>query len=322
MDLSEMKEGENALEFMHKHYLDQISDQGLYKSTPRKLKSVPESIIKTERIILHTSMSISDIQCVNPMEGTFMIMTRLYLFWEVDLHALGMGEIAERALDTGHYYPMTHVESSKFAELYDIPEVCIFNAVHIEETDPADIRVYGGKSSFTAVMWNKQFNCTCRQRFDIKDFPFDHQNLSIELRLNSPRTWDKFNLTVNLIQFHRPAIIATEWTCHAPVVKRDSPKEKVTIVHLKVVRYAAFYLQNVVAIMFCLSLLGLVSFAMDIADLGSRVSTLLTLLLTGVAFKFILAGTLPKVPYNTLIDYFVMSSMFYVALMTLFCIIP
>ena len=47
--------------------------------------------------------------------------------------------------------------------------------------------------------------------------------------------------------------------------------------------------------MFFLSLLGLLAFSMPVDDIGSRVNTLLTLVLTSVAFKFVLDSALPKV---------------------------
>lgn len=54
----------------------------------------------------------------------------------------------------------------------------------------------------------------------------------------------------------------------------------------------------------------------------SRVGNILTLILTAVAFKFILASILPKVPYNTLIDYYILYSTFQMAFMTFLSLIP
>lgn len=81
---------------------------------------------------------------------------------------------------------------------------------------------------------------------------------------------------------------------------------QVVHVNLQIQRQSRFYVQNVVFMMFGLSVLGLLSYAMPTDDIGDRVNTLLTLILTSVAFKFILASSLPKVPYNTMIDHYVM----------------
>jgi preprotein translocase subunit SecG len=127
---------------------------------------------------------------------------------------------------------------------------------------------------------------------------------------------------VNCVQFHKQALEQTEWIVYEPSIKRDSPKHKVTKVELHVQRCPNYYLQNIIGVMFTLSLLGLLCFAMDIDDLGSRVGNLLTLILAAVAFKFVVAQILPRVPYNTLIDYYMIWSGLSLAVTAFFSIIP
>ena len=153
-------------------------------------------------------------------------------------------------------------------------------------------------------------------------FPFDWQELTFEFRLNDPHTWDDFLLTFNSVQFHREALNLSEWGMYTPLVTRESPKEKVVHIRLQIKRDPNFYLQNVVAIMSGLTLLGVISFAMDIADIASRVNTILTLILTAVAFKFVLNSIIPKVSYNTLIDYFMFAQLSALGGMALLSIIP
>jgi hypothetical protein len=73
-------------------------------------------------------------------------------------------------------------------------------------------------------------------------------------------------------------------------------------------RRARFYVVNVVMLMCALNVLGLLAFAMPLDDVTGRVSTLLTLLLTAVAFKLFLAGIIPRISYNTLLDHYVLLS--------------
>jgi hypothetical protein len=127
------------------------------------------------------------------------------------------------------------------------------------------------------------------------------QGLSIELRLNDSRTWNLFDLSVHTVQFNKEVMRLTEWKVFAPLVLRDNPKTKATHVHLQIQRLPGFYIQNVVITMYVLSLLGPLAFVMDISDVGSRVGNVLTLILTAVAFKFVLAGALPKVRLMQLI---------------------
>jgi hypothetical protein len=52
------------------------------------------------------------------------------------------------------------------------------------------------------------------------------------------------------------------------------------------------------------------AFCIDVADLADRMSIILTLLLTAVAFKFVIADSLPKLSYSTYIDYFLLMNFF------------
>ncbi len=89
----------------------------------------------------------------------------------------------------------------------------------------------------------------CRQRFKLESFPFDTQDLSLEIRLNNPRSWDRFDMLVSNVQLHREAMILTEWTMLCPKVQRDKPLGKVSKVMLRVQRRSRFYVVNVVSIM-------------------------------------------------------------------------
>lgn len=63
-------------------------------------------------------------------------------------------------------------------------------------------------------------------------------------------------------------------------------------------------MQNVIFTMLILTLLGLTAYGLKIDDTGSRVTLNVTLILTLVAFKFVLASMLPRTAYNTLLDYY------------------
>ena len=124
------------------------------------------------------------------------------------------------------------------------------------------------------------------------------------------------------VQFQREALKLTEWAMLTPGVCRESPASRVTRVTLRVTRLPYFYIVNVVGIMSGLTVLGLLCYAMPVDDIGSRINTVLTIILTSVAFKFVLAGSLPRVPYNTLVDYFVLLSMMTQALTAFMSVIP
>lgn len=315
-----MLESETPLAYANKHFLDQVSTKAFYKGAPAL--AGPSATGPPGRIELHATLGVMDLHLIDPVGESFGVKFRLYLLWQVDLHAVGLAHLADKALSAGHFYSLERDEYDAFAEASAIPDILVSNQLFSESAEFPDMRVYWGSPGATAVMWNRSYNITCRERFELQDFPFDMQELTVELRLNDPKTWDLFDLCVSMVQFHKQAILLPEWRMYAPIVRKGSPKEKVSSVSMLVERLPGYYVQNVVVTMLGLSIVALAAFAMEVSAVGDRVNTCLTLNLTNVAFKFTLASTLPKVPYNTIIDYFMLSSAATLALMTFLCIIP
>lgn len=94
------------------------------------------------------------------------------------------------------------------------------------------------------------------------------------------------------------------------------------VVDLQVERLSGFYVQYVAIMMLCLSGLGLLAFIMPLDAIVGRVNTLLTLILTAVAFKFVLASSLPKVQYTTRMDVYVGMVMGSLIITTVLAVIP
>ena len=73
--------------------------------------------------------------------------------------------------------------------------------------------------------------------------------------------------------------------------------------------------------MSALSILGFSVFAMDEESLPDRVNTILTLLLTAVAFKFAIVDSIPKVGYNTILVRFFLMNMLCMFKVVFVCVI-
>ena len=85
-------------------------------------------------------------------------------------------------------------------------------------------------------------------------------------------------------------------------------------IHIR--RRSSFFLINVALIMFMITVLCFSAFAVDSSDTADRLSVCLTLLLTSVAFKLVVSGSLPPVPYLTLLDKYVFSCMVFIFLIS------
>lgn len=82
---------------------------------------------------------------------------------------------------------------------------------------------------------------------------------------------------------------------------------RVQQVHLYIQRIPSFYMWNVVGIVGPLSFITVSTGMMPPEDMVNRMMFTLTLLLTSMAFKFVLISILPPVPYLTILDKYVLT---------------
>lgn len=73
-------------------------------------------------------------------------------------------------------------------------------------------------------------------------------------------------------------------------------------------RRHGYYLWNVFLPTFLLTILAGTTYAVPRVNVAERLGVVLTLLLTSVAFKFVVAQGLPKISYNTCLDCYVLIS--------------
>ena len=320
---NELNESQLPTGLLHSHILDQLSNGGSFKFAPKVTSREEENTSVEEKKRLDCTVSITDLTDIDPISESFSVKFRLFLMWKLDLEKEGLSMFIEDLLASGERYVLKDTEVDEFEKITNVPLVSIFNATSIEKLDErAGVRIYGNNPKEAAVLWNMGYTCTCKELFELHNFPFDLQDLQIELRLNDAKTWDKYNLTVNIVQFHKSALELTEWALYEPEVVRGSPSHKTTTVKIKARRLAMYYVQNIVLTMSMLSIIGLLCYGMEPDNLGDRLSTMFTLILTVVAFKLVLAQNLPKVAYNTLIDWYMMASFMSLTITCGVCVIP
>ena len=161
------------------------------------------------------------------------------------------------------------------------------------------------------------------------EFPFDCQDLSciIEERTTTGTK------CIFLPELRKPKFgsidprysVIDEWDLETAVLEfgdtanalsRSKSSYAMIVLRLKVKRRWKVFFANIVFLMACISLLGLTSFALTEEDLGDRLNLLITLILTAVAFGFIVTMSLPNVPYLTYLDQYILCQyMFLVFLM-------
>jgi hypothetical protein len=308
------------------HFLNQLSTRGFFKtdtqeSANNKTISVQIPLSEDQKIKVYAVVNITNIQSIDISAETFTCRLRLYLMWSIDNSQEGYEHfvpLQKKAQDSGHYYSLQDSEVEEFTSKITIPTIQFLNATEIEVLDDIpSIRIYGGKKG--AILWNCGYIAKFKEYFPLQLFPFDHQELTLELGQEDSRTWNKFDLTVCSVQFHSKALELPEWKMFEPMIKRNPIAHKATTVTLQVKRKPTYFVNNIVAIMMMLSLLCLVVFAIPADELNDRVEVILTLFLTAVAFKLVISDSIPKVGYSTLIDNFVLGNMIFLFSTVMLC---
>eukprot|EP00656_Telonema_subtile_P012160 TRINITY_DN16105_c0_g2_i1.p1 TRINITY_DN16105_c0_g2~~TRINITY_DN16105_c0_g2_i1.p1 ORF type:complete len:330 (-),score=77.62 TRINITY_DN16105_c0_g2_i1:192-1181(-) len=256
---------------------------------------------------------------IHPAEECFTVKLRLYLLWEPDFNSSKYApfqKYIQKAAARGSYVGLSTQQSEEFVAAVPTPDVRFFNAIHVDKVEEVpSIRLYAG--AHCAVMSDQLFVLTCRQHYPLQSFPFDLQDLVIELRQDNNRSWDKFDLRVCCVQFHKSALQLAEWSLYEPVLDRTD--HKATSIQLQLLRKPMHYLIDVLGFILALSVLGFVVFFLPEDQVAERVEVVLTLLLTAVAFKMVIGDTIPKVNYQTILDVFVLLNMFFLFVLAFVC---
>jgi len=166
---------------------------------------------------------------------------------------------------------------------------------------------------------------TCVELFELEHFPFDEQDLSIHIHERSgihkwrfaPETRGKNAKNalpwINIIKRH---FVAPEWKFRSALAEisttsgvnsKGGKKYSTLIIRLKMLRQWKSY-KNIFWPMMILTALSMFVFAIDVSNIADRLSYLVTLLLTVVAFQNSVQDQLPDLPMLTILDKFVMLS--------------
>ena len=177
---------------------------------------------------------------------------------------------------------------------------------------------------------------TLSEAFELQNFPCDLQQLHIQLS----SSWDckkvvlNFNKEVPSAMDPNP-LDSQEWDLHKPrLIAYDTYTETNTkyrkdelpllslssqsitgavypklYIALTAVRKPQYYLWNIYIMLFILGTLSFTVFNIEPEELGDRLSNMLTLVLALVAFKLVLAQSLPSISYLTMLDIFTLGAM-------------
>lgn len=165
------------------------------------------------------------------------------------------------------------------------------------------------------VEYRSKFGGHLASDFDLHSFPFDEQDLLVEIESfewasNTMEFLAQDGIVGFSEEFHIP-----EWYVTGITEKIESKKEArdhnefsefVATIHIK--RDPGVYTSKVMISLGAIILISMVIFWMDSDSFEDRLGASMTGLLTAVAYQFISSQNLPKHVYNTYLDSFVFLS--------------
>ena len=287
---------------------------------------------------LFCSIAVYAVDQISPVEGSCQVLYRMYLWWE--FKDARLASYLDRARREGGCTILSDSELTEVAAMTMLPEVDVYNKIE-EPTvmDPPALRVFspsllggdGDDSCSTGdlasdriargwFMWNAQYTCRIKGKFTLENFPFDTQKLKLDVKLLQVRYAKVFSLVVSTVQYHSNALDMSEWKLCQPIVKHRS--RIYSSIEIVVSRVSEYYMYNVCALLAGLSALSGLAFTCEVRANGERLGVNMTLLLTAVAFKQLIAETLPKISYLTILDKWMLLCLFSLSASTVACVLP
>lgn len=165
----------------------------------------------------------------------------------------------------------------------------------LETSEPGELQVSGHVTgAFT-------------EQFELAEFPFDVQCLSVKLRMwgtGVQESEDYGKLIFGMYGSEHDVADNPEWLIHTPALQTHGnvfSKQHVVFTCI-VQRTSAHYIRTIVLPLFGLTSMTFTAFILNPAELNDRLTIVITMLLTVVAFKLVVAEKLPKLAYSTRLD--------------------
>ncbi|MEH6570442.1 MAG: hypothetical protein V7709_15275 [Halioglobus sp.] len=190
------------------------------------------------------------------------------------------------------------------------PKIQIINQQKIESTLPrmAQVKPDG------EVVYRQRFWGSFAQPLDLQEFPFDSQSLGVSIA-NIGYGERNVNLIASPASGISETLTIPDWTVTGwNLVSEDFSMADETagiggmIFSIEVDRDRAYFKYKAILPLVLIVVMSWMVFWIDPSLAGSQISVSVTAMLTMIAYRFALAGMLPRLAFLTRLDYFVVVS--------------
>ena len=271
----------------------------------------PAALARDGKRPVSFSVTVYALSSMDPAVGTFFADIGMHMMW-----------FEPALVDSGLYRDGMHHTTEltqEYMDLVHVPGVYVDNSLSLEDVNQPFVNVRA-KDPRGVVRWEQRRRGTFSEIFELQAFPFDVQTISFCLRVNSKadELRGRYAARMRSAPSHvKPGVHLAEWHLYAPVAQAgaDHKGKPCFRCHVVLRRRHQYFTANVLLLMGAMCSLAFVAFVVPFRDVEARSSIVLTLLLTAVAFKFVVGDALPKVSYSTALDFY-----FHVVFLFLICI--
>jgi hypothetical protein len=190
------------------------------------------------------------------------------------------------------------------------PSVQILNQQRLVSTFPKSAEVLPDGT----IIYRQRYWGNFSQPLDLKSFPLDAQKLTLTLAnvgfgMQSIRLFPSSSSGIS-DQFSMPDWKVTGWDFVAMnlPIEEDAEPVKGMVFSLDVQRDTSYFKYKVILPLVLIVMMSWMVFWVDPSLVASQISVSVTAMLTIIAYRFALAGLLPRLPFLTSLDYFVLVS--------------
>jgi hypothetical protein len=196
------------------------------------------------------------------------------------------------------------------------PRVQFINQQKIWQTLPEIVEILpDGQVIYRQRVWG-----SFSQPLELRDFPFDNQTLNIQLVSAAYNTQEILFISSATSKsgiapkFSMVDWNIVDWKVNSTPFNIGSGIEDVTAFSLSinVDRKFDYFTIKVILPLILIIMMSWVVFWIDPTESGSQIGVAVTSMLTLIAYRFAVAGDLPKVSYLTRLDYFILCATFLV----------
>jgi len=250
-----------------------------------------ESAVDT--VDVEVGVFLIDIEEINSVSQSFV--ANLYL--EVRWHDPGLAHDGPDSI-------------SRSLDEFWHPRMQILNQQKLERTFPGSAEIKpDGEVIFRQRVWGG-----FSQPLELHQFPFDTQRLEInfievgfgtrELRLKvAPQSAVSDHLSIPDWE-----VLAWDFKVADILLSSDTPSEKGLVLSVDVKRYLGYFVLKIIFPLMLIVFMSWLVFWIDPSLAASQISISVTAMLTMIAYRFAIGGMMPRLPFLTPMDYFVMAS--------------